>query len=65
MKMFLFVILIILFLIVAEVSTYKFKQYTYEEVMDKINLLDFCNYIYGDKVLEVKNRGLFIKKESN
>ena len=44
---------------------YYYDGLFYTEVVDKINLLDFCNYIYGDKVLEVKNRGLFIKKESN
>ena len=51
---------------------YKVKVYCnelvglfYTEVVDKVNLLDFCNYIYGDKILEVKNRGLYIKKESN
>ena len=37
----------------------------YTDVVDKVNLLDFCCFIYGDKVLEVRNRGLFIKKESN
>ena len=44
---------------------YYYDGLFYTEVVDKINLLDFCNYIYGDKVLEVRNRGLFIKKESN
>ena len=44
---------------------YYYDGLFYTEFVDKVNLLDFCNYIYGDKVLEVKNRGLFIKKESN
>lgn len=50
---------------VLECDCYYYDGLFYTEVVDKINLLDFCNYIYGDKVLEVKNRGLFIKKESN
>ncbi len=30
-----------------------------------ISNLDFYDYVYGDRVLEIKNRGLLIKKESN
>ena len=44
---------------------YYYDGLFYTDVVDKVNLLDFCCFIYGDKVLEVKNRGLFIKKESN
>ena len=51
------------FLLDCDCYYYGGSFYTY--VVDKINILDFCKYIYGDKVLEVKNRGLLIKKESN
>ena len=44
---------------------YYYDGLFYIDVVDKVNLLDFCCFIYGDKVLEVRNRGLFIKKESN
>ena len=44
---------------------YYYDGLFYTDVVDKVNLLDFCCFVYGDKVLEVKNRGLFIKKESN
>ena len=44
---------------------YYYDGLFYTDVVDKVNLLDFSCFIYGDKVLEVKNRGLFIKKESN
>ena len=51
------------FLLNSDCYFYHNKFYT--EVVDKPYLLDFCNFIYGDKVLEVKNRGIYIKKESN
>ena len=44
---------------------YYYDGLFYTDVVDKVNLLDFSCFVYGDKVLEVKNRGLFIKKESN
>ena len=44
---------------------YYYDGLFYTDVVDKVNLLDFSCFIYGDKVLEVRNRGLFIKKESN
>jgi len=44
---------------------YYYDGLFYTDVVDKVNLLDFSCFVYGDKVLEVRNRGLFIKKESN
>ena len=46
-------------------NCYYYDGLFYTDVVDKVNLLDFSCFVYGDKVLEVKNRGLFIKKESN
>jgi hypothetical protein len=51
------------FLLNRDCYFYNGKFYT--DVVDKVNLLDFVDYIYGDKVLDVKNRGIYIKKESN
>ena len=44
---------------------YYYDGLFYTDVVNKVNLLDFSCFVYGDKVLEVRNRGLFIKKESN